>query len=91
MSYPVLTWNETFMKAFRIEEKAGKKEQHLLFLLKPRNGGRIMALRKLQNILYKSDRFFGDVRAVRNGTIGKRIGRRMANRMVQRLLNRVFK
>lgn len=50
-----------------------------------------MALRKLQSILYKSDRFFGDVRAVRNGTIGKRIGRRLANRMVQRLLNRVFK
>lgn len=90
MSYPVFICTETFIKAFRIEEKAGKKEQHL-FLLKPRNGGRIMALRKLQSILYKSDRFFGDVRAVRNGTIGKRIGRRMANRMVQRLLNRVFK
>ncbi|MGO1059700.1 hypothetical protein ACTL32_11270 [Planococcus sp. FY231025] len=50
-----------------------------------------MALRKLQRILYKSDRFFGDVRAVRNGTIGKRIGRRMANRAVQRLLSRIFR
>lgn len=31
MSYPVFTCAETFLKAFRIEEKAGKKEQHLYF------------------------------------------------------------
>ncbi len=50
-----------------------------------------MVIRKVQRILYKTDRLFGDVRAVRDGSIGRRLARRMAGRATNRILNKIFK
>ena len=50
-----------------------------------------MVFRKVQRILYKTDRIIGDARAVRNGSIGRRLARRMAGRAANRILNKLFK
>lgn len=50
-----------------------------------------MVIRKVQRLLYKTDRLFGDARAIRNGSIGRRLARRMAGRVANRVLNKIFK
>ncbi|HSP21160.1 MAG TPA: hypothetical protein VLQ20_02415 [Planococcus sp. (in: firmicutes)] len=50
-----------------------------------------MVIRKVQRILYKTDRLLGDAKAVRNGSIVRRLARRMAGRTANRILNKIFK
>ncbi|MDI3409688.1 hypothetical protein QKW52_01455 [Bacillus sonorensis] len=39
-----------------------------------------MSINKIRSFLYKSAKILGDVNAVKNGTIGKRIARRAAGK-----------
>lgn len=45
----------------------------------------------IRSILYRVAAFLGDVQAVRNNTVGRRIARRAAGRIAGKLLGRIFK
>lgn len=44
-----------------------------------------------RSFLYKFARLLGDINAVQQGTVGKRISRRIAGRLTGRLLGRIFR
>lgn len=50
-----------------------------------------MSINKIRSALYKSAKIFGDVNAVKNGTIGKRIARRAAGKATSKLFRNLFK
>lgn len=50
-----------------------------------------LTISKVRTGLYKTARILGDVSAVRNGTIGKRLARRAAGRLTGGLLGKLFK
>ncbi|MCV3202518.1 hypothetical protein [Bacillus velezensis] len=50
-----------------------------------------MSISKIRSLFYKSARVLGDVQAVKNGTIGKRVARRAAGRATGKLLRSIFK
>ncbi|MED2927529.1 hypothetical protein P4284_11585 [Bacillus swezeyi] len=50
-----------------------------------------MSINKIRSALYKSVKIFGDVNAVKNGTIGKRIARRTVGKATNELLRNLFK
>jgi hypothetical protein len=50
-----------------------------------------MKLAKIQSILYKTSRFMGDVKAIKNGTFPKRIAQRTIRRAANRMLDKLFK
>lgn len=50
-----------------------------------------LTISKTRTMLYKTARFLGDVSAVKNGTIGKRILRRGAGKITGRALGKLFK
>lgn len=50
-----------------------------------------LTISKVRTALYKSARLLGDVSAVKNGTIGKRLLRRAAGRATGGFLGKLFK
>ena len=48
-----------------------------------------MKISKIRGSLYKSSRILGDVEAVEEGRVGKRVERRLLGRITGRLLRRV--
>lgn len=50
-----------------------------------------MSIGKLRSFLYALARLLGDVQAVRQGEVGKRIARRVAGRITGRALGKLFK
>lgn len=50
-----------------------------------------MSISKIRSLFYKSARVLGDVQAVKNGTIGKRVARRAAGRATSKLMKNIFK
>lgn len=50
-----------------------------------------MNIPKIRTFLYTSAKFLGDVSAVKNGTIGKRIVRRVAGKAASRFINKIVK
>lgn len=50
-----------------------------------------LTISKVRTGLYTAARILGDVSAVRNGTIGKRLARRVAGKLTGRGLGKVFK
>jgi hypothetical protein len=49
------------------------------------------SISQFREVLYSLAKLLGDVNAVRNGTIGKRIARRAAGKATGRLLGKLFK
>ncbi|MGQ4666542.1 hypothetical protein ACUIJN_11995 [Metabacillus halosaccharovorans] len=50
-----------------------------------------MSINKVRSVLYKVSKFLGNVNAVRNGTIGKRVARRAVGKATGKLLGKLFK
>jgi predicted lipoprotein len=50
-----------------------------------------MTLSKIRTYLYATAKYLGDVQAVKNGKVGKRIERRLAGKITGRMLGRLFK
>lgn len=50
-----------------------------------------MTISKFRSLLYRSARFLGDVSAVRNGTILKRIARRGLGKLFTRVIRVIVK
>ncbi|MED4462665.1 hypothetical protein [Metabacillus fastidiosus] len=48
-------------------------------------------MNKLRSFLYLFARTLGDINAVKNGTIGKKIARRAAGKVTSRLMRKLFK
>jgi len=49
------------------------------------------SISKARNSLYKTARILGDVQAISEGKVGKRIIRRLAGRTTGRLLGKIFR
>ncbi|TWK39679.1 hypothetical protein CHCC20347_4435 [Bacillus paralicheniformis] len=58
---------------------------------KKKKGRGKMSINKIRSALYKSAKILGDVNAVKNGTIGKRIARRAAGKAAGKILGKLFK
>lgn len=50
-----------------------------------------MNIPKVRTVLYKTARILGDVSAVKNGTIGKRIARRAIGKASSRIISKIIK
>jgi hypothetical protein len=50
-----------------------------------------MKLSKIRKALYTTAKVMGDVQAVQNGTVGKRIARRAAGKATGKMLGKLFK
>lgn len=50
-----------------------------------------MSINKIRSFLYKSAKILGDVNAVKNGTLGKRMARRAAGKATNKLFRSLFK
>lgn len=50
-----------------------------------------MKIYKIRSLLYKTSRLLGDIAAIKNGTIHKRIARRGLHRMAGRIINKIIK
>lgn len=49
-----------------------------------------MSINKTRSILYWLAKFLGDVQAVRNNRVGKRIGWRLSGKLTSRILGKIF-
>ncbi|GEK58879.1 hypothetical protein ACFOLK_02215 [Marinococcus halophilus] len=50
-----------------------------------------MAFQKLARTILKANRVSGDVKAAKNGSLGKRLARRSANRAARKFINRLLR
>jgi len=50
-----------------------------------------MKISQIRSILYTTAKILGDIQAVQNGTIGKRIGRRIVGKATGKMMGKLFK
>ncbi|WP_186725591.1 hypothetical protein [Planomicrobium sp. CPCC 101110] len=50
-----------------------------------------MNIKKIESILYKSGRIVGDLNAIKNGTLHKRLARRAVKKVINRVTGKIFK